>query len=61
MNDEGEVSSIASSIQSQARTFFTLRAAIDEKFVPRSILNLRIVANLVWLIVILLAVVYYVI
>ena len=32
--DEGEASSVASSIQSQTRTYYTLKMAIDEKFIP---------------------------
>mmetsp|Transcript_30682 Transcript_30682/g.22760 ORF Transcript_30682/g.22760 Transcript_30682/m.22760 type:complete len:123 (+) Transcript_30682:786-1154(+) len=60
-HDEGEVSSIASSIQSQARTFYTLRKAIDEKYVSSSISNLKKVANVVFLFIILLAIVNYVI
>ena len=46
--DQGEVSSIASSIFSQTRSYFSLRNAIDEPFVPLSIRNLKIVANLVF-------------
>jgi len=38
-----------------------LRAAIDEKFIPLSIKNLRLVANIVWILILLLAIVYYVI
>ena len=36
-----------------------MRQAIDEKFVPLSIKNLRVVANFVWVIILLLSIVYY--
>ena len=61
MMDEGEVSSIASSIQSQTRTYFSLRQAIDEKFVPVSIKNLKGAANVVWLSILIISVVYFII
>lgn len=47
--DHGEVSSIASSIFNQTRSYFSLRNAIDEHYVPLSIRNLKIVANFVFI------------
>jgi hypothetical protein len=46
--DEGEVSSIASSIFSQTRIYFSLRIAIEEKFVPLAIRNMKQVANIMF-------------
>ena len=43
------MSSIASSIYSQTRSYFGLRNAIDEKFIPLSIKNLKFVANFLFL------------
>lgn len=43
------MSSVASSMYSQMRSYFTLRNSIDEKFVPLSINNLRNVAFFVYL------------
>jgi hypothetical protein len=45
----GDVSSVASSMYSQMRSYFTLRNSIDEKFVPLSIKNLKNVAFFVFL------------
>jgi hypothetical protein len=47
--DEGEVSSIASSIFSQTRIYFSLRIAIEEKFVPLAIRNMKQVANVMFI------------
>ena len=58
-HDEGEVSSIASSIQSQTRTYYSLKQAIDEKYVPLQMRNLNFVANLVWFSILLLSVAYF--
>lgn len=44
----GDVSSVASSMYSQMRSYFTLRNSIDEKFVPLSIKNLKNVAGIVF-------------
>ena len=45
---QGDVSSVASSMYSQMRSYFTLRNSIEEKFVPVSIGNLRNAAALVF-------------
>ena len=42
--DEGDCSSIATALSKERRQYYTLRAAIDEKFVPRPIKNLRLAA-----------------
>eukprot|EP00347_Sterkiella_histriomuscorum_P007426 403348965 len=46
--DHGEVSSIASSIFSQTRSYFSLRNAIDEQYFPLSIKNLKIISNILF-------------
>lgn len=60
-NNQGEASSVSSTVQSQTRTYYSLKQAIDEKFVPPQIRNLRLVANGVWAIVILLSIVFFII
>jgi len=61
MQEDGEVSSVASSIFNQTRSYFTLRQAIEESFVPMSIRNLKLVANVSFFVIILLAFIYYMI
>ena len=70
-NDDGDVSSVSTRRSKTERNHYILRTAIDEKYVPRSIMNLRYAAYLIFLILALLAskalsllssiVVYYVI
>ena len=60
-NDEGEVSSVTTRKSKTERNHYILRMAIDEKFSPRSVRNLRSAAYLVFFILLALAVVYYVI
>lgn len=43
------------------RNHYILRTAIDEKYVPRSIQNLRYAAYLIFMILTLLSIVYYVV
>ena len=45
----GEVSSVASSIYSQTRSYFSLRNAIEEKFVSLSIKNLKMLTRILFL------------
>ena len=59
--DNGEVSSIASSIFSQTRSYYSLRNAIDEKFIPMSIKNLKIIANILGLALLVLEITQFVI
>lgn len=42
------MSSVASSMYSQMRSYFTLRESIDEKFIPLSIRNLQTAASFVF-------------
>ena len=60
-NDEGELSSVASTLFNQTRTYYSLRIAIDEKFVPQAIKNLGKVANVMACLIVMLAIIYYVI
>lgn len=46
--NNGDVSSVASSMYSQMRSYFNLRNSIDEKFVPLGIRNLKNAAMLVF-------------
>ena len=50
--DQGEGSSVAAAISKERRQYYTMRAAIDEKFVPRSIKNLRLAAYLIFFVLI---------
>ncbi len=59
--DDGDVSSVSTRRSKTERNHYILRMAIDEKFVPRSIHNLRYAAYLIFLILGLLSIVYYVI
>ena len=64
--EEGESQDTQSSVTSgstgsTARSFYSLRAAIDEKFTPPSIKMLKCTANIVFLLVMSVAVVYFVI
>lgn len=54
-NDEGEVSSITTRKSKTERNHFIIRMAIDEKFIPHSIKNLRYAAYFIFLILLLLA------
>ena len=60
-NNQGEASSVSSTLTSQNRTYYSLKQAIDEKFVPLQIRNLRLVANGVWITVFLLSIVFFII
>lgn len=42
------------------RSYYSLRSAIDEKFVPRAVRNLNIISNFVFLILLALGIVYFV-
>lgn len=50
--DQGEVSSIASSVFSQTRSYYSLRSAIDERFVPIAIKNLKITSYILFIVLI---------
>lgn len=54
-NDEGEVSSITTRKSKTERNHYIIRMAIDEKFIPHSIKNLRYAAYFIFLILLLLA------
>ncbi len=41
------------------RSYYSLRSAIDEKFIPRSVRNLKIIAYFVFLIILALGIVYF--
>lgn len=60
-NDDGDVSSVSTRRSKTERNHYILRTAIDEKYVPRSIQNLRYAAYLIFIILTLLSIVYYVI
>jgi len=60
-NDEGEVSSVTTRQNKTERNHYILRMAIDEKYIPGSIKNLRYAAYIIFFILMILAVVYYVI
>ena len=49
-NDDGDVSSVSTRRSKTERNHYILRMAIDEKYVPRSIQNLRYAAYLIFLI-----------
>ena len=55
------VSSVSSRQNKTERNHYILRTAIDEKYIPHSIKNLRYAANFVFLILLLHAIIYYVI
>eukprot|EP01022_Parablepharisma_sp_SALTPOND_P025580 TRINITY_DN59_c0_g4_i1.p1 TRINITY_DN59_c0_g4~~TRINITY_DN59_c0_g4_i1.p1 ORF type:complete len:1310 (-),score=185.18 TRINITY_DN59_c0_g4_i1:24185-28114(-) len=59
-NQETQSSVTSGSTGSTIRSFYSLRAAIDEKFTPPSIRNLRCTANIVFLLLLSLAIVYFV-
>jgi len=59
-NAETQSSVTSGSTGSTIRSFYSLRAAIDEKFVPGSIKNLRCTANIVFFVLLCLAIVYFV-
>lgn len=54
-NDDGDVSSVSTRRSKTERNHYILRTAIDEKYVPRSIMNLRYAAYLIFLILTLLS------
>jgi hypothetical protein len=60
-NDDGDVSSVSTRRSKTERNHYILRMAIDEKYVPRSIQNLRYAAYIIFVILGLLSIVYYVI
>jgi hypothetical protein len=60
-HDDGDVSSVSTRRSKTERNHYILRMAIDEKYVPRSIRNLRYAAYLIFVVLGLLSVVYYVI
>ena len=49
-NDDGDVSSVSTRRSKTERNHYILRMAIDEKYVPRSIQNLRYAAYLIFVI-----------
>lgn len=55
------VSSVSSRQNKTERNHYILRTAIDEKYIPSSIKNLRHAANFIFLILLLLSIIYYVI
>lgn len=55
------VSSVSSRQNKTERNHYILRTAIDEKYIPSSIKNLRYAANFIFIILMLLAIIYYVI
>lgn len=46
------MSSIASSIFSQTRSFYSLRSAIDERFVPVAIRNLKLTSYVLFVVLV---------
>lgn len=58
-NDDGEISSITTRQNKTERYHYILRMAIDEKYVPSSISNIRFAAYFVFSILAVLAIVYY--
>lgn len=54
-NDEGDVSSVTTRQNKTERSHYNLRMAIDEKFIPNSIKNLRYAAYLIFIILSLLS------
>lgn len=60
-NQETQSSVTSGSTGSTIRSFYSLRAAIDEKFVPASIRMLKCTANILFLLVMCVAIVYFVI
>ena len=54
-NDQGDVSSLSTRKTKTERNHYILRSAIDEKFVPNSVVNLRYAAYLVCFMLALLA------
>lgn len=54
-NDEGEVSSVTTRQNKTERNHYILRMAIDEKFIPASIQNLRFAAYIIFFILLMLA------
>jgi Ca2+-dependent lipid-binding protein len=54
-NDEGEISSVTTRQNKTERNHYVLRMAIDEKYIPSSIKNLRFAANIIFMILLLLA------
>ena len=54
-NDDGDVSSVSTRRSKTERNHYILRTAIDEKYVPRSIKNLRYAAYLIFFILTFLA------
>jgi len=57
--DTDGISSITTKQTKAERNLYILRIAIDEKFIPQSIKNLRYAANIVFMILLLLAIIYY--
>ncbi len=55
------VSSVSSRQNKTERNHYILRSAIDEKYIPNSIKNLRHAANFIFMILILLAIIFYVV
>ena len=58
-NQEAQSSITSGSTGSSVRMSYSLRAAIDEKFIPRSIRNLRIGADLLFLLLLALAIIFF--
>lgn len=54
-NDEGEISSVTTRQSKTERAYYILRMAIDEKYIPVSINNLRFAAQVIFGILSLLA------
>lgn len=54
-NDEGDVSSVTTRQNKTERSHYNLRMAIDEKFIPKSIKNLRYAAYLIFTILLMLS------
>ncbi len=57
--DDGENSSVNTHQSKTERNHFLLRMAIDDKYVPKSVVNLRIIARFVFAALFLLAILYY--
>jgi hypothetical protein len=59
-NQDAESSMTSSSIRSTTRSYYTLRAAIDEKYVPKSIHNIGYLVVLVFLLLLATSIVFFV-
>ena len=58
-NEDAQSSATSGNTGSTMRSFYSLRAAIDEKYVPKSIRNMSFFADLVFLLILCIAILYF--